>query len=370
MGRVSCLRDLETPVGLVDVSRMRANLMAAGDYCKQWRIGYRPHAKSHTSAELAKEQLKVGALGMTVATPREAEVMARVTDDILVAYPPVGPARLARLLSLPERVRLTVALDSAEALRPLAREARAKGRQVGVLVEVDVGLGRVGVQSVGELLGLAREVADTQGVEYRGLMLYPGHIRMPVPEQTGPLRALSEVLEAILDALGRGGLAPEVVSGGSTPTFSRSHEVAGVTEVRPGTGIFNDRTTALLEACAWTDCAYSVLATVVSTSVPGQVVVDAGSKALAKEEIRAVFSDPEISAGYGCLLDQPGLRVTALSEEHGVIELGDGSWQPRPGDLVRVVPNHVCVSVNLQDRLWQVSGDEVLGWWEVEARRH
>ncbi|MFH1763070.1 MAG: hypothetical protein ABIF09_02655 [Gemmatimonadota bacterium] len=165
-------------------------------------------------------------------------------------------------------------------------------------------------------------------------------------------------------------MAPEVVSGGSTPTFPRSHEVAGVTEVRPGTGIFNDRTTALLEACAWTDCAYSVLATVVSTSVPGQVVVDAGSKALAKEEIRAVFSDPEIAAGYGCLLDQPDLRVTALSEEHAIIELGDGSWRPRPGDLVRVVPNHVCVSVNLQVRLWQVSGDEVLGWWEVEARRH
>jgi D-serine deaminase-like pyridoxal phosphate-dependent protein len=159
------------------------------------------------------------------------------------------------------------------------------------------------------------------------------------------------------------------VSGGSTPTFLRSHEIAGITEVRPGTSIFNDRTTAVLDACAWTACAYSVLATVVSTSLPGQVVIDAGSKALAKEEIRGSFQDPEVATGFGCVLDAPELRVTALSEEHGVIDLGDSGWRPRPGELVRIVPNHVCVSVNLNDRLWQVQGEKVLGSWMVEARR-
>ena len=145
--------------------------------------------------------------------------------------------------------------------------------------------------------------------------------------------------------------------------------MAGVNEVRPGTGIFNDRTTALLDACAWTDCAYSVLATVVSTSIPGQAVVDAGSKALAKEEVRASLQDPDLATGYGCVLDEPDLRVTALSEEHGVIDLRGSSWRPNPGDLVRIVPNHVCVSVNLHQRLWQVQGEKVLGYWDVEARR-
>jgi len=369
MAMVRCLQELETPAALVDVDRMRANLEEAGAYCRRWGIGYRPHAKSHKSSELALEQLKVGAMGVTVATPLEAEVMARVTDDILVAYPPVGPGRLRRLLSLPESVRLTVALDSAEALRALAREARSRGREVGVLVEVDVGLHRVGVQNDDELVGLAREAATTPGVRYQGIMLYPGHIRTPVPEQTGGLRVLSETLQSTLEMLALEGLAPEVVSGGSTPTFSRSHEVAGITEVRPGTGIFNDRTTALLEACTWTDCAYSVLSTVVSTAVPGRAVVDAGSKALAKEEVRASFAEPGIAAGFGCVLDRPELRVTALSEEHGIIDLRESSWQPRPGEQVRIVPNHVCVSVNLYERLWQVRGEEVLGWWEVEARR-
>ena len=190
----------------------------------------------------------------------------------------------------------------------------------------------------------------------------------PFPNRPAAIQALSERLGQYLDALAASGLEPEIVSGGSTPTFPHSHEIEGMTEMRSGTGIFNDRTTALLEACAWTDCAYSVLATVVSTSVPGQAVVDAGSKALAKEEIRASFQDPASASGFACVLDRPELRVTALSEEHGVIDLRGSDWRPRPGDLVRVVPNHVCVSVNLFEKLWQLRGDQVVGQWQVEAR--
>ena len=361
--------DLETPAALVDVDRMKANLRSAGEYCRQWEISYRPHAKTHKSASLALEQLAVGAVGMTVATPTEAEVMARVADDILLAYPPVGSAKLARLLSLPEGVRLTVALDSFEALRALAQEAHNRGRSVGILIEVDVGLARVGVRTVEETLMLATEAADTAGVSYQGILMYPGHIRTPASEQAPAIQALSAKLDTLLGSLSEAGLPPETVSGGSTPTLFRSHLMAGVTEVRPGTSIFNDRTTALLDACDWTDCAYSVLTTVVSTSIPGQIVVDAGSKALAKEEVRATLRETAQARGFGCVLDQPELRVTALSDEHGVIDIRNSSWRPRIGDLVRIVPNHVCVSVNLNQRLWQVQGEQVLGFWSVEARR-
>ena len=360
--------DIETPAALVDLDRMEANLTSAGEYCGRWGLHYRPHAKSHKSSRLALEQMAVGAVGITVATPREAEVMASVVDDLLVAYPLFGRSKLARVLALPERVTLSVALDSSEALSALATAARKSDREVGVLIEVDVGLHRVGLQSIDQVLRLAQEAAGTRGVRYRGIMFYPGHIRIPVPEQTSAMQALSENLGRYIDALMASGLGPEIVSGGSTPTFPRSHEIQGMTEVRSGTAIFNDRTTALLEACAWTDCAYSVLATVVSTSVPGQVVVDAGSKALAKEEIRASFQDPRAASGFGCVLDRPDLRVTALSEEHGVIDLGASDWRPRTGDMVRVVPNHVCVSVNLFEGLWRLRGDQVVGQWQVEAR--
>jgi D-serine deaminase-like pyridoxal phosphate-dependent protein len=347
---------------------MRANLHAAGEYCRKSAMGYRPHAKTHKSAAVAQEQLNAGAVGITVATPREAEVMARVADDILVAYPPVGAHRLSRLLSLPEHVALSVGLDSSDSLQDLAREARKRGRTPGVLIEVDVGLGRVGVPTLEGTLKLAAEAADTPGIVYRGLLFYPGHIRVPFSMQAPLMKALSETLMPYLGALRQAGLTPEIVSGGSTPTFYRSHEVDGVTEVRAGTGIFNDRTTAILEACDWTDCAYSVLATVVSTSIPGQAVVDAGSKALAKEEVRAFLDEPDRTGGFGCLLDEPDLRITGLSEEHAVIDTRDSPWHPSVGDLVRIVPNHACVSVNLHEHIWQVQGERVLGRWVVEAR--
>ena len=356
------LDQIDTPAAVVDVDRMHANLRSAAEYCRAHGLAWRPHAKTHKSPLLAAEQVRAGAVGVTVATPREAEVMAQAVDDLLLAYPPIGAAKLARLMALPERVRLTVGLDSAEALRGLAEAARQAGRRVGVLVEVDAGMGRVGVQSPDAAVALARAAADAEGVEYRGVMFYPGHVRDRVERQEDAVRALSERMGRTLEALGAAGLAPQVVSGGSTPTFWRSHEIAGLTEVRPGTSIFNDRTTSEIGACAWDECAYSVLATVVSTAVPGQAVIDAGSKAISKEEIRAD------TVGYGALLDRPEVVVKSVSEEHGLLDLSRTDWRPRIGERVRVVPNHVCVSVNLQERVYGVRGDEVVQAWDVAAR--
>ncbi|HEX6371759.1 MAG TPA: alanine racemase [Longimicrobium sp.] len=356
------IHDLDTPVPLVDVDRMHANLRRASEYCRAHGLAWRPHAKTHKSPALAAEQVRAGAVGVTVATPREAEVMAQTVDDLLLAYPPIGPAKLRRLMALPERVRLTVGLDSVDALRGLAQAAREAGRRVGVLVEVDAGMGRVGVQSAADAVALARAAADEEGVEYRGVMFYPGHVRDRVERQDDAIHALSDRVGRVLEALEAGGVPPEVVSGGSTPTIWRSHDVAGITEIRPGTSIFNDRTTAEIGACGWDENAYSILATVVSVAVPGQAVVDAGSKALSKEEIRAD------TVGYGALLDRPEIVVKSVSEEHGILDLSRTDWRPRIGERVRIVPNHVCVSVNLHERLYGVRGDDVVEVWEVEAR--
>jgi len=353
---------LDTPVPLVDVDRMHANLRRAAEYCRAHGLAWRPHAKTHKSPALAAAQVRAGAVGVTVATVREAEVMGEVVDDLLLAYPPFGRAKLERLMTLPEPVRLTVGLDSAEALRGLAEAARAAGRRVGVLVEADAGMGRVGVQSAADAVALARAAADAEGVDYRGVMFYPGHVRDNVERQDEAIRALSDRVGALLEALAKAGVAARVVSGGSTPTFWRSHEIAGITEVRPGTNIFNDRTTSEIGACGWDENAYSVLATVISTAVPGQAVVDAGSKALSKEEIRAE------TVGYGALLDRPDVVVKSVSEEHGLLDLSRTDWRPRIGERVRIVPNHVCVSVNLHERLYGVRGGEVVDVWDVAAR--
>ena len=356
------LDDLETPAAVVDVARMHDNLRRAGEYCHAHGLGWRPHTKTHKIAALAAEQVKAGAIGVTVATPREAEVMAQTVDDLLLAYPPLGRSKLDRLMALPERVRLTVGLDSTEALEGLADAARAAGRRVGVVIEFDAGMRRVGVQRPEDAVALARRVAETDGIEYRGVMYYPGHVRVPGAGQDAPLAALAATVRRFVDALADAGLPPSVVSGGSTPTFWRSHEIEGTTEVRPGTNIFNDRTTFEVGACAWEQVAYSVLATVVSTAVPGQAVVDAGAKAIARDPL------PTATPGLGALLDRPDVLIASVSEEHGILDLSRTEWRPRVGDRVRVVPNHVCVSVNLQERLWGIRGDEIVEAWRVEGR--
>lgn len=357
------LDDLETPCAVVDLDRMEANLNRVAAYAAEHGLALRPHTKTHKAAWILAEQVRRGAVGATVATPREAEAMAAATDDILVAYPPVGPARIRRLLELPPHVRLTVALDSAEALDALADAAGRAGREVGVLVELDVGMGRCGVPEPAQALALARRAAERDGVAYRGVLFYPGHIREHVDGQEEPLAALNTALERHLDILTGAGLAPEVVSGGSTPALFASHRVRAQTEIRPGTYVFNDRTTAVVGACRWDEIAYTILATVVSTAVPGQAVTDAGSKALSREEIRGAEAP-----GLGALLGRPEVPVRTSSEEHGVLDLSASDWRPRVGERVQVVPNHVCVSVNLQERIWGVRDGRIERVWEVEAR--
>jgi D-serine deaminase-like pyridoxal phosphate-dependent protein len=348
-----------TPAAIVDVTTMAANLDAMAAYTAAHDLQLWPHTKTHKTPEFAREQLKRGARGVTVATLHEAETMASVADDILIAYPPVGAPKLERLVPLAERKRITIALDSLDTLAGVI----GSGARVSVLVEIDAGMHRVGVVSPEQAVAIARAVDGAKTLEYAGILFYPGHIREEVTAQQPSIDKTRWRLEQFLEALHDAGLPPARVSGGSTPTAGNSHLMEGVTEIRPGTYIFNDRTTAAIGACKWSDCAYTVMATVVSTSISGQVAVDAGSKALSREDIRGANAP-----GFGALLDRPEVYVKALSEEHGLLDVSMTDWRPRIGERVRIVPNHVCVSVNLQPRLWLMKGDELVGSYPVAAR--
>ena len=358
------ITELETPLPVVDLDRLARNLDRAADYATAHGLGLRPHIKTHKSPHIAGEQLRRGAVGLTCATPREAEVMSDVCDDVLVAYPPVGARRAARLAALPERVKLTVALDSPQAVEDIAAAARAADRPVSVYVELDLGMHRVGVPTVDAAIALAKLVTERQPLTFGGIAFYPGHVREPVDQQTLKLEQLSATLRSAIDAFDRAGLHPDSVSGGSTPTLWRTHELAGVTEFRPGTYVYNDRTTAAIGACEWDDCALTVLATVVSTAVPGQAVIDAGTKSLGREPMRGADS----ADGFGCLLGHPNVIVKAMSEEHGMLDLSQTAWRPSVGDRVRVIPNHVCIVVHLNDVIAGVRGEVVETTWPVSAR--
>jgi D-serine deaminase-like pyridoxal phosphate-dependent protein len=363
---------IRTPAALVDLDRLESNLERMQRYVDDHGLRLRPHIKTHKSRWLAEKQVAMGATGITVATPLEAERVGPAAPEVLVAYPALG-ARAGAVARLARERPTLVALDSIAAVRALqeaissaaeapdqAPSAAPAGGQVGVLVELDVGMRRCGVRDAAAVVEIARACGGD--VVYRGLMFYPGHIRDRVEEQDGKLEALGRDLGAVVQRLGDAGLEPEIVSGGSTPTAFRSHEIPHQTEIRPGTYVFNDRTTAAIGACELSDCAYTVLATVVSTAVPGQAVVDAGSKALSSDVLRA-----DGQGGYGQLLGRPEVVVARMSEEHGILDLSGTDWRPAVGDRVRIIPNHVCVSVNLQPRVFGIRGDAVEREWAVEA---
>src|SRR5215213_729781 len=159
------IADLETPIPVVDLDRLARNLDRAATYATAHGLSLRPHIKTHKSPRIASEQIKRGAVGVTCATPFEAEVMSDVCDDILVAYPPVGAARAARLAALPETVKLTLALDSLRAIEDLAIAARDADRRIGVYVELDLGMHRVGVPRIDDALALARAVCERPPLE-------------------------------------------------------------------------------------------------------------------------------------------------------------------------------------------------------------
>ena len=350
----------ETPVPLVDLERFERNLSRMAAYASRHRLALRPHTKTHKSPRVAAEQIRRGAIGLTCATILEAEVMAEASTDLLLAYPPVGEAKLQRLLSLPADCEITVALDSEQVVDQLSTAARMRDRPVGILIELDLGMHRVGLPGFEAVVALAKLVAVRPPLVYRGIAFYPGHIRSS--GQNEELERLGKQLETAIAALDRAGLRPEIVSGGSTPTAWRTHEIPGITEIRPGTYVFNDRITTQVGACEWDDCALTILATVVSTAVPGQAVIDAGSKALGREPSEGN------AVGYGALLDRPEVIVTRLSEEHGILDLQHTDWRPVVGDRVRVVPNHVCIAVHLHEVVYGVRGDRLETSWPVMAR--
>ena len=342
---------LETPVPVIDLDRMERNLARMQAYCDRHGLRLRPHVKTHKLPHLARRQMELGAVGITCQKLGEAEVMADAgLADILVSYPLIGPAKALRLAALARRVRMQVAADNPMALETAAEAARAARAPVGVLIEFDSGNKRTGVTSVDEALELAR-AALAAGLRFDGLMTYPSSA------------ATATFAAAAKSAFAAAGIPIPHVSGGGTPGGWHAHEIEGVTEVRVGTYIYQDRATVGAGAAALEDCALELLATVVSRPTPDRAVIDAGSKSLSSDLVA-----PEFGAGYGLLPDYPDAVIERLSEEHGMVDLSACRGKPALGERVRILPNHVCVVSNLHDRVVASRGGEVVEVWPVAAR--
>ena len=223
-----------------------------------------------------------------------------------------------------------------------------------MLAEVDVGLGRVGV-SPGERSFHSRRNRKASPPALRGHHLLP-RPHQDASDESGrhALAQLSDLLRGVLADFRAAGIEPGIVSGGSTPTLFHSHEIHGLTEIRPGTYVFNDLNTIRSGACALEDCAATILATVVSTARPGQMIIDGGSKTFSSDRLA---NTSEVTFGH--LVEAPAARFHKMNEEHGFIDMSHEAAEFRVGDRVRVIPNHICVAVNLHEKVYGVRGDSV-----------
>jgi len=355
------IHDLETPALVVDLDTMERNLQHMADYCHRHGLNLRPHTKTHKIPQLAKKQMKLGACGITVAKVGEAEVMTQEgLDDLMLAYPLFGAAKALRLGVLLERARITVSLDSEESLSWVAQAAN--GKSIDVLVEIDMGMRRCGVRPGTGAVKLARLIDSTARLRFQGLMFYPGHLR---PDWNGNTRRLEQLtldLQRQLDLFEKEKIPVRRVSGGSTPSAFHSHCIEGLTEIRPGTYIFNDRNTIEGKTCSREDCAATLLTTVVSTAVPGQAIIDAGSKTFSSDPLR-----PGEKRGFGLVKNYPEVQFLSMNEEHGYLKV-PAEVKLEVGQSVEIIPNHICATVNLHEVIFGYRGEEVVESWIVKAR--
>ena len=366
------ITELRTPAVLIDdgrvernIERMQATVDAAGQ-----RL--RPHAKTHKSPELARRQIARGAVGICCAKIGEAEVFADAgVDDIRIPYP-INPVNADRVLGLLDRTRLSFIVDHIHVARGWSAAMRAAGREVDVLVKVDVGFHRCGIDPAGaNAAEFVAEVAGLPGLRFRGFLSHAGHAygAASQDELSAIAGAEARTLNELAARVRRLGVAVEEISVGATPTARFSAGLDGITELRPGNYVYFDRMQVALGAATWDDCALTVLARVVSRPADDRLILDCGSKTLTTDVVKG-----GALPGYGAVLkalDTPepdeSLTIERLSEEHATVRVR-GACPLAPGDVVRVVPNHACVVSNLMDRVWLVNGDVLSGQLEIAAR--
>jgi D-serine deaminase-like pyridoxal phosphate-dependent protein len=363
--------DVDTPALLVDSAVLRKNVGCMQEVADAFAVRLRPHTKTHKSPHIARLQVEAGAKGVTVAKVGEAEVFADAgLDDILIANQVIGHEKLRRLAQLAGRVRMAVLVDSREGVEMLERALQGSDNSIDVLIEIDTGKGRCGVMNAAEIALLADLVAEAPSLQLRGVETHEGHVpgnATSAATMEARATAAGRKLVEVAEALRGRGHAIEDVSVGSTPAAPYTASVTGVTEMRPGTYVFNDVNQMCIGQATPDECALSVLATVISRPTVDRAVLDAGSKSLFAEPARQAFAYTDYH-GFGYIRQAPAARITSLSEEHGVVELPEGTPFPRVGEKVEVIPNHVCPAVNLHEEFYIIDGDDVADVWPITAR--
>ncbi|HXF17263.1 MAG TPA: DSD1 family PLP-dependent enzyme [Burkholderiales bacterium] len=357
------LAEVDTPALLLDLDAFERNLDRLDKSLAGLRIRVRPHAKSHKCAEIALRQMARGAIGVCCQKISEAEAMVEGgVMNVLVSNEVVGAPKLARLAALARRARISVCVDNEQNVVDMDAAARAAGAKIDVLVEVNVGGNRCGVEPGPACVDLAQRIAASRQLRFAGLHAYQGaaqHARTPAERKAAIAQAVQYV-RITVEALQANGLKPEIITGAGTGTYLLEAASGVYNEIQPGSYIFmdadynrnlgeNGKPTHAFEQSLY------VWATVMSHASPERAVVDAGLKALS------------VDSGMPLVADLPGVEFLKASDEHGVLKLAQGT-HVTVGDKLRLVPGHCDPTVNLYDWIVGLRADKVECVWPVTAR--
>ena len=349
--------EIPTPALLIDLDAMEANIARMAQFFQQTPTRLRPHFKTHKCPELAQKQMQAGAIGMTCAKLGEAEVLVNAgIPSILIANEIVDERKITRVAQLALRTQIIVAVDQEENVRMYSGAAQQAGSEISLVVEVNVGHQRCGVLPGEPALRLARLIDDLPGLRFAGVLGYEGHAVLDANQESRSQKAslaMSELARAA-EAIRQAGIEVGIVSGGGTGTYNISGIHPGVTEIEAGSYIFMDTKYRLLNLPFRN--ALTLLATVISVPTPQRAIIDAGMKAITHEN-----GLPEVVA-------RPGVRLKALHEEHGILDVDETQAAMRPGDRVELWPSHVCTTVNLHDQYYALRGEEVEAIWSISGR--
>lgn len=341
------ISELDTPALTVDLDVLERNIRNMAEHCRNVGIALRVHTKTHKVPEIAHMQLAAGASGITCQKLGEAEVMCEAgIRDILIPYNIVGKPKLERLTRLVRRATITVAVDSDATARGLSEQAQEDDRTIRVVIELDTGGRRCGVQSPEAALELAKKIVALPGLDFQGIMTYPSSLRA------------KPFIERTVELLTREGIPIHMISGGGTGAEATSKEI-GCTETRSGSYIFEGMTRVGRHTGLDPErCALRMMVTVVSVPTPDRIIMDAGQKAFT--------SYPPTP--YGHVIEHPEIQITGMSVEHGHVDVSASSHPFKVGERLSVIPLHQGMTTNLHDELVGIRGGKVEVIWKVAGR--
>ncbi|MCP3027681.1 alanine racemase [Halobacillus sp. A5] len=354
-----------TPYIEIDEKILRNNIRKMSELAKENGVNLRPHIKTHKIPRIAKLQLAEGAVGITVAKISEAEVMAEYgVDDIFIAYPVVSEAKAEKICALNQKLsQLIVGVDSIEGAGVLNTCAQKHGQTLNVRLEIDTGLARTGVD-LQHAARLAEQITQLDALNLQGIFTFKGPVYKGEATTDTDKAGVEEgeLMTELAAQLDKSGIKLEDISVGSSPTAASVASVAGITEIRPGTYVFNDAMQVKLGVSAWEDCAAQVVTTVVSRPSEERAVIDGGSKTFATD-VQPNHAPLNLK-GFGAIQGHPEAEFARMNEEHGVILSND----LKIGEQVKVIPNHICSTINLHNYVYLKKENNEYEKIKVEAR--